>query len=210
MGATLFGHGFSGIYIDDSDPEFFSNVKMSLNILRSKPVGKQVIEEISKRCELTGNKVVIEFSTIATAVPAPAIDDTTRAKLSSPGEGKLHMGDAPNKIVGNGGSCAVVRWNPSHTIPFTNVQRPSYISLGHELVHAHHFVHGTCKRPVTDVVMLEKGVDSGLAEEEARTVGLGPYADEALCENTIRHEWGQPKRTEYNAGNTLNHVTRTP
>ncbi len=64
--------------------------------------------------------------------------------------------------------------------------RPSFIGLAHELVHAYHYIYGACGRSPTG---LASG-NSGMAEEEMRTVGTGAYEGEVPSENWIRREWG--------------------
>jgi hypothetical protein len=68
---------------------------------------------------------------------------------------------------------------------------PSFVSLAHELIHALHYLD----RGVPSMsVYGEKRADD---HEEARTVGLGLYARETICENAIRAEHGLPRRDTY-------------
>jgi hypothetical protein len=51
--------------------------------------------------------------------------------------------------------------------------------------------------------------NTGMMEEEMRTVGFGRYAYEELCENSIRHENGVARRTSYLPGADSAAVTAT-
>ncbi len=218
MPMTAYSHEFPGIYIDaeNADANFFGRVKACLNILRSRDVGKRLLDAITGAVEVPNKVVVIEEAPggangLATAVPTLDTSDGFRARLRAPGEGRLLAAPAFDRIVRGGeGASGIVRWNPANAIPFIGTPRPAYLSLGHELIHCLHYITADCYRKINDVVTLDAGVDSGLAEEEARTVGLGPYADEAMSENAIREAFEQPKRTEYNNGNDLSHVKATP
>lgn len=217
MPLTVYNHDYPGIYIETGgDPNFFGQAKACLNILRSRAVGKTLIERLSAASANPNKIVVIEPAPggamgMATAVPTLDTSDEFRVRLNAPGEGRLLAAPAYERIVRGGAGCSgIARWNPANTIPFAGTHRPAYISLGHELIHCLHYLTADCYRKINDVVTLDPGKDSGLAEEEARTVGLGPYKDEALSENAIRAAFGEPKRTEYNAGNNLSHVKVTP
>jgi hypothetical protein len=64
-----------------------------------------------------------------------------------------------------------------------------FIILGHELIHALHTLTNSTNY----------GYDSktNIAIEEARTVGLGPWKDDALTENGLRAEWKVRPRTTF-------------
>ena len=76
-----------------------------------------------------------------------------------------------------------------------NPPRPAFIALAHELVHASHYLQGSCYRGIGDD--LKPDGDSGIMEEEMRTVGFGKYANESPSENAIRVEHGLPRRDSY-------------
>ena len=61
---------------------------------------------------------------------------------------------------------------------------PPYIILGHELIHSYHMMSG------------RRIVNMG-GEEEAMTVGLGPFVGWKLTENQLRANAGLPARTSY-------------
>jgi hypothetical protein len=87
-----------------------------------------------------------------------------------------------NGLVSKGGQPSVVRWNASSTT-FTDTtgvvqNRPSYISLAHELVHAYHNISG-------DQAGHEIGTYSRVLYEY-QCMGLGPWAGDAMTENAVR------------------------
>jgi hypothetical protein len=211
-----------GIYIDSpaGDYTFGSDARLALNCLRSRPVGLALLQAITTACNgqagFFGRKnkrtVVIEKAVAATAVPTQDTSVAFRAQLNMPGNGILADPAFALTVRGQGGcKGAIARWNPSNKIPGTEIERPSFLSLAHELIHCLHFITGDCGRAPTRQFDLTK--DSGLAEEEARTIGLGPYnhphQSDAICENSIRIAFGQPRRNEYAPGVPLTQAQRT-
>ena len=140
-----------------------------------------------------------------------SIDDVTRSLLRQVG-GRSTTDDAFKKTVrGRGGStAAIANWVPTNKGQ-DNIERPGYLALAHELIHCLHYIAGDCARPIT--LQDSINADSGLSEEEARTVGLGPYAyphhSEPFCENAIRAAFNEPLRREYIPGNDLSFVKRS-
>lgn len=212
MVASLYDIFGPGLYIDDptDDLNFMSQARMSLNILRSKDVGQELLRTICDACRHSGFTVVIEKDMSATAIPTNDTSPGFRTLLRQPGNGIL-VNDV-FKLTANGEGCSgIVRWNPANKIPGTTIERPSYLSLAHELIHCLHYLTGDCARPPTREFDLKK--DSGLAEEEARTVGIAAYdyPSKSLgpCENAVRAAFKQAKRTEYAPGVTLAEARRT-
>jgi len=199
-----------GLYIEDpqDDRNFHSQARISLNILRSRPVGVALLKAIAAAAT-DKKQCIIEKSATANAVPTKDISEGFRTRLKEPGNGIL-VDDAYPLTV-NGGCGGIARWNPSNKIPGTEIERPSFISLAHELIHCLHFMMGDCARQPTRQFDLNK--DSGLVEEEARTVGIGvyDYPTKSLgpCENEFRAAFGLGKRTEYAPGITLAVAKRT-
>jgi len=205
-----------GLYIDNpaDDLNFYSQARMSLNILRSRGVGKELIQSINAACRKKGCKVAIEKHITSNAIPTKKVDDAFRARLKQPGNGILVNDAYPLTVRGKKGCSAIVRWNPSNRLqvgPSEFIERPAYLALAHELIHALHFISADCARAPTREFNLKK--DSGLAEEEARTVGIGPYMyprqSDAFCENAIRAAFGQPIKREYARGVDFSQVVRT-
>ena len=99
------------------------------------------------------------------------------------GGGNLaRRGDEANACIPGVGTVTAVKYNPN-TIITPDGSRPNFIGLAHELVHAMHNLAGDA---------------SAIANlEEFRTVGINDFADEAICENTIRAEHKIPLRKVY-------------
>jgi hypothetical protein len=70
-------------------------------------------------------------------------------------------------------------------------ENPTWIVLAHELIHALHYLDGTRGEGSTD----HKG--KSVLNEELRTVGLGKFANEAICENQLRKEAMLTARLQY-------------
>lgn len=201
--------------------DFEDTVKDSLRSIESKPLGKQLLTEISARCTsgTGGRRVVIEYtSTNAMAVPMDDPNNAAREGIQLPasmggqddlvrtliGNAAITVtgftapppGSNRKDIVPGAGTSAVVTFNPA--TPGSD-GRPTFIALAHELVHAHHYLHGSCYRGLGNGMydLLDPKANTGMMEEEMRTVGFGPYAGEALCENSIRGEHGVPLRRSY-------------
>ena len=61
-----------------------------------------------------------------------------------------------------------------------------------------------------DVVKEYDWATDGAIIEEARTVGLGPYANTRISENSVRKEWNLGRRTYYHTpGDTDGLVSTT-
>jgi hypothetical protein len=213
MPVALYDIFGTGLYIENpvDDPNFHSQARLALNIIRSKPLGATLLKDICDACADGKKNVVIEKSPTANAVPTKDTSDGFRLQLKQPGMGQILTADAYALVTrGKGGTSGIARWNPANVIPGTTIERPSFVSLAHELVHCLHYVEGDCYREPK--LTFDLTTDSGLAEEEARTTGLGPYKDVKThkpSENAIRDAFGLPLRTEYSPGNTLDHVKAT-
>lgn len=81
------------------------------------------------------------------------------------------------------GSDSTVSFNPS----FTPGGIPNEDVLGHEMIHAQHNAYG----------QRETGKTGGVKDEELKTVGLPPFPEKGLTENSLREDLKLPKRTSY-------------
>jgi hypothetical protein len=196
--------------------EFVGAVRTALNAIESAPIGQGLLRDISRACLSRGHRVIIERITEgSTAVPLDDVSPAARKRiqslmaeggsLGSPAQQEmarlnsqsgLIMRPSGGGYVRGGGTSAVICW--AHDQRLEHDPRPPYIALAHELVHAYHFVMGACFAAYTGGFMDKK---SGVAQEEMRTVGLGPYADEIPSENAIRaeHVDGGGHRDNYNS-----------
>jgi hypothetical protein len=90
----------------------------------------------------------------------------------------------------------VVRWSPAPRAdesgdPDQLNGIPPFIILGHELAHVLHTLQKTDSYGA--------GIRDDVAIEEARTIGLGPWAKDDLSENGLREEWKYKLRTTFQA-----------
>jgi hypothetical protein len=219
MAVALYDINGPGVYIDDGGDAFSpypNQARYSLNVLRSTALGLDLLKKIRNACT-NGKSVVIEnppagpFGQMAAAIPSLDVSPAFRAQLTQPGNGNLNDPAYPLTVRGQAGCSAIVRWAFNDTIPGTTMRRPAFIALAHELIHALHFLTADCPRAPTRQMDLSK--DSGLAEEEARTIGLGPYADpgrsEPFCENAFRRLYNVARRDYYTVGVDFGTVQRS-
>ena len=193
------------------------------------PVGRGILEGIGERYQADQTKkVIIEYNPASQAAP---VDDTSNAfrkkiQLSllmggQPGFtfgllSNLNIvaretgnvleanGGAIKEFVAGSGSAAIVGFNHKDN----GIDgRPTFIALAHELVHAHHYLHGMCYRGIADMIM--DGGNTGIMEEEMRTVGFGRYSDEVPSENKVREEHGVALRASYSPNQDFSHVVPT-
>jgi hypothetical protein len=203
-----------GLYIEApaGDPNFMSQARMSLNILRSRPCGVALLRALSDATRATGNQTVIAKSPFSSAAYTDDISEGFLAQLRQPGTRHLVDAALPKTAQRGRGCSAIAYWSPSNRIMGSSEERPAYLPLAHELVHALHYMLGDCARPPENISEWQTK-DCGLAEEEARTVGIGPYQYPAKalgpCENEFRAAFGMNPRTEYGAGQPLSGVSRT-
>jgi hypothetical protein len=87
------------------------------------------------------------------------------------------------------GTHSRVNWSASNTMSTMGQQRPSYIGLGHELIHAYHNQRG--EQPGR-----EDRANAVLGEYAA--VGLGPFQGATHTENGLRQSANLPARDRYN------------
>ena len=81
-------------------------------------------------------------------------------------------------------------------------KRPSYIGLGHELIHAHRSMYGVAKTIQKKVSNVYGNAIESIPEEEGETIGIGinvtPYK---YTENKLRKEHGLRQRVLYKGKN---------
>ena len=226
---------YAGIFIgadtyrgNDWVPDgFVGTVRQCIAAIAGKPIGAKLLQDLSDGCTRDPvKKVVIEYGARSTAAPIPVVTNESRKKVQPClGEDRYDLdalmsdpallavardgdGDIPD-YVGGAGTGAVVTFK--HTDPGPpGAPRPAFIALAHELIHALHYVQGMCYRAATGGI--QDGGNTGLMEEEMRTVGLHQYAGEIPSENAIRAEQTPPipRRTDYSATDSFANVTATP
>lgn len=200
--------------------DFDGVVRTALKTIASKPVGEGLLRGISKGCLAGRHKLIIEYTaTFTMAAPLDDVSAPSRKKLqpATPGEEKLDI----NKLVSvpgvlavqegpvfvhGGGTSAVVCFKHTDKGP-PHARRPAFIGLAHELIHAYHYILGSCYRAPCGGIM--SGQDTGLMEEEMRTTGVGAYSKETPSENAIRAEHGIPLRSSYDPDKDWSAVVAT-
>lgn len=191
-------HGFPGINIE-FDPMFFHKCARDLDKIASQPLGKDLLTLISKRCSGigtgAGKNVLIRMGKGTLAESAeetgaePTNDNFMRTGKKIPG--------TTIQLPGLGSS-SIAEYNPDAALEYarmSGVPTPSFIALAHELTHCWHHLSGGYR--LGDGSDLDEQWEAGFLQEEAYTVGLGPYAGTRLCENAYRGEWNLKKRTYY-------------
>lgn len=177
MPAQLHDTGFGDIKVrvDANDsPMYVAMVKEALTKINSKPIGKRLIEAIAANgAPKFGYKVCITRPSMQVV----EVDGNTFM-----GEGNLAVRIREDLACNGTGSPTQVKFN-QNTIYTPDGSRPNFIGLAHELVHAMHNIMGDASQDTQD--------------EEYRTVGLGTFRNEEICENTIRAEHGVPLRLQY-------------
>jgi hypothetical protein len=226
---------YRGIYIGNDVyrgnswvPDGFAGVVTTcLQQIASQPIGAQLLQDLSNACVRDPvKKIVIEYGQRSTAAPIPVVTNESR-KMVQPvmgaqerydlnalmSEGALigAFGDIDEDsgirdFVPGGGTGAVVTFNHTDRGP-PGAPRPVFIALAHELIHAYHYTHGSCYRAASGGI--RDGGDTGLMEEEMRTVGLLKFADEMPSENAIRQEHQIEVRKNYTATDSFSQVARS-
>lgn len=200
---------FTGIYIQTSGnpkrSEHYKETTSALNELSSGHAGRTVIQNIEAACEMDPGKRVVIAKTDQGSVTNMPGHWTGCARATR---------DPFVPYVAGTGESVMVRFNAKFGRRFDDQSGdgqpdPSlaYVFLGHELIHASRTLQGTQYRVSRGSPDVDE--DSGAAEEELRTVGIGRYEDEYPSENAIRREHGLAPRPSY-SGNTGNNLREPP
>lgn len=229
----LWNAAYPGIYIANDiyrgnkwvPTDFAGAISNGLDRIAQRPVGKALLESLSAACVVDqSKKVVIEFgAAMSSAAPVDNITPAERKKVQrTPGDTESFnpqqllanprllatatdtVVDFKREYIGGAGTGCVVTF--VHTDTGLD-GRPMHIGLAHELVHAYHYLNGMCYRSATGG--LADAGNSGIMEEEMRTVGLLAYEDESPSENAIRDEWGITRRTHYLPTISMRNVVAT-
>lgn len=163
------------VRIDEvTNPMYVAMVNEALDKIYSKPVGKRLIDGITNSGEAKfGYKVCIQR-------PDMRVMELNGEKMV--GAGNLAVRVNEEKACNGEGTQTAIKYN-HNTIKTPDGSRPNFIGLAHELVHALHNLNGDASADTTD--------------EEHRTVGIGIYINEDICENSIRGEHNVPRRMAY-------------
>lgn len=204
--------GYQGVYLSRNDTaKFHATARDALRQLDSTPAGATVLQQLAALNEMNPTKkVIVECQT-----------DPNRGSHTSPGwerprwplrflnslsmTARQGQDDFVPYIAGPGADSATVRFNPAQGLRFEPGdeygkldESVAFVTLGHELIHASHELHGDRYRTIFGDPRLD--FDSPAAEEEIRTTGIGPWRAAYPSENAIRHEHGLHEAPSY-AGN---------
>lgn len=201
MAWQLWAQSHQGIFIDNSSANFFADCRRDLELINSRPVGKSLLSLLSKRAQGIG-------TTKGKYVRINETDDIgSVAQGSVVGSQEVRAATLPGSIIrlaAVGDSSLVsygARMEPTYTRAI-GLYTPEFIALAHELVHALHVISG-------DVVKEYDWATDGAIIEEARTVGIGPYANITISENAVRKEWNLGRRTYYSTVGDADGLPRT-
>lgn len=177
-------------------------VQHTLGELNSDRRGKRLLKMLSEACEKQRQKVVIAFGKNQCAPVKLDIlmDNDMRLRpkvsewMSNPNIVQVGIDKSGPKprFVGGPGSSALVLFDPDFPAG-PDGDRPGWVALGHELVHAYHYVTGTCARALSG----STDTDSGLSEEEMQTIGVAGYDRQVPSENWLREGASLPLRKTY-------------
>jgi hypothetical protein len=107
------------------------------------------------------------------------------------GTNKAVRGNEINAITPGLGSISAITYN-ANMIGTPDGNRPPWIGLAHELIHAYYNLKGKGLGSGTIV-----NINGAVEREEMATVGLGPGPHRSITENKIRAEHNLPLRTTY-------------
>jgi hypothetical protein len=184
MSEQFFNTAFTGIMVKADQalhPMFVPLVKEALDKIYSKPVGRQLIDDIQTRgAAKYGFKVAIRCPQIIRASAPAVLPDFSPGSSAKRAMPELDACWIQGQPRGKGAVTSVI-WNPN-VIASPDGARPAFIGLAHELVHARRNLLGIASR------------DDRMEEEH--TVGLNLTGD-GVTENAIRAEHGVPARARY-------------
>jgi hypothetical protein len=197
----LWDHAHPGIFVDGKDQRFFAAACTDLNTIYALPIGKTLLDLISKRSQgigtKAGNSVIILYTNDLGSVAQDSKKQGVEVRKDSPPGSVVRL-----PALGTG---SIVRYGDDLAAVYAaaiGIPTPGYIALAHELIHALHVISG-------DVVKDYDWSTDGAIIEEARTVGIGPYANTRISENSIRKEHNLSLRTYYNSPGDADGLPKT-
>lgn len=168
-----------GIIIrNDSElnPYFALTVQEQLTLIQSKPVGRQLFNNIAAEI----GKKKFGYTVCIMRASSQIVMSNEPAKRWC--AGNVTKGAAMNSAKDGTGTVSAIYYNPNVYIT-PDGKRPPYIGLAHELIHAMHNLKGTSKTTTHD--------------DEYMVVGFGSNSDLPVTENAIRAEHNVEARASY-------------
>ncbi|MDD2659024.1 MAG: M91 family zinc metallopeptidase [Methylococcales bacterium] len=196
---------YPGIIIQDGDTAFIEETRRNLNLIKSKPIGQDLLALLSKRCKGVGCSIPGGGTVEIRHAPGTLVGERAKKTNAAPTSLQALKGKKlPGSIVqlSGKGSGSIANYDPNAEAEYTRmvgIYTPEFVALAHELIHSLHHMSGGLRMGAGSTI--KEQFQAMYLHEEAHTVGLGPYAKTRICENAIRKEWGHPQRTFYsNAG----------
>jgi hypothetical protein len=196
--------GWPGIGLNqESSPEFRAQVRHSLQQLQETPTGRAVLRQIEAIHAMYPDKQVVIQPTAGPTATQAAWREPAHAlvawNFAESAVAQVTGDPFMPYVAGRGVDTAVVRFNPEQGRDYASDAdvgradaRLAFVDLGHELIHASHFLHGASYgTPLGDS---RRDRNSAAAEEELRTTGAGPWRDEPVSDNGIRRDLGLAQR----------------
>lgn len=171
---------WDGIIIRCSDQDIYfpTLTKDALDRIASRPLGKSLLHSIHKRA----HKKKFGY-TVCIQKPSGAHGTTDDQGKVVNSWNNIAIRVSEENAVNGVGTPTAIKWNPN-LIMGDGAERPPFIALAHELIHAMNNLRGTAF--------------SDTRTEEMKTVGLGEHAnDRKRNENALRGEHNLGLRTKY-------------
>ncbi len=176
--------------------DFARKVRTDVAKLDSGHTGSQMLQDVHQRTD--GRRMVNQIRMNLGGAPLPDLGvnivDSARTGMGPMAEihsnPHAYLNHSQGYAYGSRGSGTTIHTSQNQ-IPSIGVNPPipSFVTLGHEMVHANRAQMGIMRAPnIMDPVPFR--------QEEIRTVGLTPYLQSA-SENSIRYEHGLPPRPTY-------------
>lgn len=197
---------------------FLQQVDRDMKMIRSKPIGRDLLDLIDKRNLGIGATLSATRGLDGSLVPIPKtvtikngfgtmsrdnLNTTAHTRESGRTQevvnglriaGKNH-GYA---FAGRGANTVTVMYNPEQDYTaLLKMKTPSFIALAHELIHAWHWLSGNFDMEVGFADDPVSGMQRLYIKEEAYTVGQGRYRNTRISENSIRAEHNLGERMFY-------------
>jgi len=178
----------------------------ALQKIKNTPTGNALLNEIRENTT-NGREVQIHVHDSFTNSTIPMLTDSQLRRLNIDGNNygqnvmtALSLSRKRTNSQNGEGVKGIVDFNPKQAVHVDSNgvsqrihdEELSYMSLGHELIHALHFMRGN------HIGDSRPDVNGNINyQEELRVVGLGQYANNDITENKMRRESGLPQRLQY-------------
>ncbi|WP_175891596.1 M91 family zinc metallopeptidase [Burkholderia cepacia] len=174
---------------------FFQQVVDALAKIESKPTGRALLESIRQSGLSSGQGAGINdgFGYKVCIMPAAISTDESASYV---GGNKTKSSSADKSSTPGKGAQSVVYWNPTLTRT-PDGERPAFIGLAHELIHAQRNLYGNSIETNEALQRLGATYTNSREADEHQVVGFWQWRDQPITENKIRAEHGVPQRLQY-------------